>query len=94
MTAQQRLRTLGVFRNPTFTLGLPRGLLVGLCLLALLWSAALAWWLGPLLLIAAYPPLLRAHESDPAAIAVWIRALTSSPDAISAEPTYRHITWE
>lgn len=94
MSSHSRLKTLGVFRQPVYTLGLPRGLFIALSLTALLWSLILAWWLGPALFLVVYPPLLRAHESDPNALSVWVRALTSSPDAVRVDPDYRVITWE
>ncbi|MGE0706129.1 MAG: VirB3 family type IV secretion system protein [Vicinamibacterales bacterium] len=94
MTDLPRLKTLSVFRQPAYTMGLPRGVFIALTLAAVLWSLILAWWLGPLLFVVAYPPLLRAHEADPNALAVWVRALSGSPDAIRVDPDYRTIHWE
>jgi len=94
MSPNPRLKTLSVFRQPAFTMGLPRGLFVGLSLLCVIWTFGLAWWLGPLIFLIAYPPLYRAHERDPGAFAVWARALTSSPDAVRVDPVYLVVIWE
>lgn len=55
--------------------GVPRDVFVSVLLVTVAFMASVAWWFGLAVALVVFPPLYRGHQSDPAAMAVWLAAL-------------------